>query len=286
MGDLSVVRYLLSNRTASPHDVTQDDLSPLFFAINGGHEHIVQELLTYGADANQNFGSYQSSPLAWALQKRNLSIVRLLMQQGGYLRYVSTSGWSVLFYLWTDETDPQPSCLEFLQVLQTADPELFTSLSSHEVTNNSWVLFNRVACTGTPDELDFLIENGADPYFENEFGWNAIFDAVYGGKLRNVQRLAEYFPDFPALRDTRGWTLLHVAAEEGHDDIVRYLLFHGADWQATSWPSCTETGGTVSGITYTPIEAARAQSGEGYAQRFMKIVEQILGPMELHTQEC
>lgn len=275
LGDLSTIRFLLSNRMASPHDVTKNDNSPLSFAIDGGHEHAVQELLTFGADANQSFEPKQISPLAWALRKRNSFMVRLLMYHGACLHHISRKGWSLLFYLWTTETDLKPSCLEFLQILCTADSELFTSLRSYEVDDDGWVLFNRAACAGTPDELDFLIEHGADVYFKNEYDWNALFDAVFGGKLGNVQKLIPYFPDFLELRDIRGWTLLHVAAEEGHDDIVRYLLSQGADWQAKSWPSYTEVHETLRGIPCTPLEAARAWN-EDHARRFANIVEEML----------
>lgn len=276
LGNVPIIRQHLVEDTAHVEDVTPDDLSPLFYAIDGGHEHAVEELLARGADSNQTFGKNGSSPLAWALYKRNEVMVRTLLRYGANIHHIARNGWSVLFYLWIDEKTIQPSCLMFLRMLQTADPDDLALVEQQLVGDDGYSLLNRAACSGTAEEVNFLVQKGADLSWKDEFDWGAPFDAVFGDKLENLQTLVQYYPNFLELRDVRGWTLLHVAAEFGYEDIVRYLLHQGADWQARSWKTNGHVTKDLIGVACTPAEAARSQSRER-EQRFLKIVEEILG---------
>lgn len=63
-GDFLALRHCLSTRSGSWQDVTKDNFSPLYFAIDGGHEHVVQALLDLGAAVDDKFGENQTSPLS------------------------------------------------------------------------------------------------------------------------------------------------------------------------------------------------------------------------------
>jgi Ankyrin repeats (3 copies) len=60
--------------------------------------------------------------------------------------------------------------------------------------------------------------------------WSAIHHSVFYG---NYGTFIELLPHYVHLDintpDTRGWTLLHIAASAGHDRIVRHLLSLGAN---------------------------------------------------------
>lgn len=64
----------------------------------------------------------------------------------------------------------------------------------------------------------------------------------------------------------REWRLLHLAAAEGYEIIVRYLLRLGADWQAESWPSYTWVNEELRGVRFTPARVARSESTERQEQ--------------------
>lgn len=165
-GDISTIRYLLLSRSASIHDVTADNLSPLFFAIQSGHSRAVEELLDHGVDHEQHFGENQTLPLAWALHARNSEIVRLLIRKQSCLQHMSGLGWSLLYYLWIDEDHVQESRVELMQILQTADAQIFRWSHQNVVDIHGFSILNRVARMGTPDEIEFLVANNADLYFE------------------------------------------------------------------------------------------------------------------------
>lgn len=132
-------------------------------------------------------------------------------------------------------------------------------------------------CEGHVDVVDFLLHNGADPYFNDRFGHNAVCDAVRNGH-EEVLRLLKSFnikvpeyifdksstPEFQRnmrLIDTSAngkvgavqklicdgadvhfgdydkRTALHLAACEGHVKVIKLLLAAGAN------PTCEDRWG-------------------------------------------
>lgn len=77
--------------------------------------------------------------------------------------------------------------------------------------------------------------------------FDTAIKAAYDGNLDYVKQCVESDAAYVQSYDDRGRTLLHYAAEGGHEDIVKYLLEHGA------YASAQDNDG------YTPVEAA----GEG-----------------------
>ncbi len=61
--------------------MTEDDLSPLNDAIDGGHVAVVEVLLKHGADSNLGDG-WHRNPLAAAAENGNLDIMMALTQSG------------------------------------------------------------------------------------------------------------------------------------------------------------------------------------------------------------
>lgn len=61
---------------------------------------------------------------------------------------------------------------------------------------------------------------------ETEYGENAVMLAAFAGNLRLVRQLVERGA---RINKVVGWTALHYAATEGHNDIVVYLLGEGAN---------------------------------------------------------
>lgn len=262
LGDISSLRSLMCRAAARPNDVTDTNHSALYFAIDNNHEQIVEELLLNGADVNQYVGENGTSPLAWALCKRNSRIVRSLIRHGAELDAINNDGWSLLQYLWDNKGEQQASCVDFLQLLQTSDPDITEFIRQTHVDADGFSLLSRVACLGTSDDMNFLLKQGADVYWKSEFDWNALFEAAHYGNMDIVQTLLPYFPDFREMRDVRGWTLLHATAEEGLHEMTRFLLQQGMDWQAQSWPYYTALPGCLIGRACTPADAARAEAKE------------------------
>lgn len=273
VGNVHNMRQLVATGLGNFNVVTPDNLTPLYFALESGNHKAVEEVILSGADLEITFGSNKTSALSWALYHRNEVAVRLLLNRYADLGDISLLGWSPIFYLWRDDTEVQPSCLKLLQILQTHDNFMFLHSHLGLVDVEGWSLVNRVASFGQPDELDLLISSGAD--LDSKVGglaWDAVFNATYDGRLDNLKVLHRHTPDFDwNCRDTRGWTLLHVATAEGHSEVMEWLLRGGADPSLRSWPADMDVAHELQGLQCTPAQVAKAES-LSREQRFLEVV--------------
>jgi ankyrin repeat protein len=270
-GDTFQIRELFSNKEASPNDVTESNSTPMLFAIESGNAEAVELLIRQGADVNWTFGRNQTSPLAWALGQRKIEIARLLVSHGGSFDHVSAFGWSPLFYLWVDTEALQRSAVEYLNIL-SAKPD-FSILHNGLLDINGWGVIHRVVAFGTTDEVTTLLRLGANPFeVVAPLRWTAIHHAVYYGRYETFLELLPYYKhvdiDDP---DERGWTLLHIGASAGHEDICKHLISLGADWRKRSWKFYSHMPDCLHGGSWTPAEVAGAQSEER-RERLMRVV--------------
>lgn len=126
-----------------------------------------------------------------------------------------------------------------------------------------WTALHRVAAYATPSEVVRLIQLGADPEKAAlPLKWNAIHHAVFYGNYATFVALLPYYADKSAVSviDGRGWTLLHIAASAGHENIVRHLLHLGADPMALTYRFPTHMPESITNRACTVREVAAAQS--------------------------
>lgn len=203
------------------------------------------------------------SPLQWALQEKQYEIARLLINYGACLAHVSAWGWTPAFYLWPSPAKGPDSTTKYLEIFgndASIEWEVFDAWG--------WTVLHRTAAFGRADEVEALIRFGASPTTcALPLHWMAIHHAVYYGNFETFLTLIN--PKHGASiasPDARGWTLLHIAASAGHDDIVRHLLSLGADPERLTLPYMSHMPEQLFNQTFTPAKAAAAQSTERYRQ--------------------
>ena len=89
------------NKPSSPQSVKQSgkrtgvlhNTTPLYFAAEKGHTHVVMELIKAGADVNQAT-SEGFTPLYIAAYRGHEGIVALLIQAGADVRKACKGGWT------------------------------------------------------------------------------------------------------------------------------------------------------------------------------------------------
>lgn len=275
-GNVLGMRSTLASNRFSWYEVAKGNLTPMYYAIESGEPEAVRFLLEQGADINETFGRYQTSPLAWALGSTNLEIARICLEYDANLLHISAKGWSPVFYLWDNLGGGSASVKDFL-IMLISKPE-FDLAHQGLVDIDGCSLLNRVSAMGRPDELEILVRYRADLHVTmGPLAWNPLQTAAFYGTLGNLQTLLPYYDNFDLeTRDLRGWTLLHIAASAGHDDIVRFLLSNGADWQALSNPSWTHMPEELYGRSCTPLEVAGAQS-QDRSHNYRQAVKEICG---------
>jgi len=115
---------------------------------------------------------------------------------------------------------------------------------SMPITSESKQLL-QAASSGDLESTRLLLEKGANIHARDEHGWDALYYAVYGRKVKTVKFLLEHGAD-PNTRENRkgfkclnqdctdtqeisGKPVLECAIARGSGGIVRLLLAHGAD---------------------------------------------------------
>jgi len=118
-------------------------------------------------------------------------------------------------------------------------------MSTEEIKTAATEQLWRIAETERIDQVDILLENGADINASNEHGMTALMRATASGQVRMVSVLLAHGADPNASRNDK-FTPLLLASFFGHEEIVKILVEHGADTDATSrfktsaqmWASC------------------------------------------------
>jgi ankyrin repeat protein len=91
--------------------------------------------------------------------------------------------------------------------------------------------FLTAARAGDLEMMQALIDLGAEPAARSNEGAGAVLLAIRSRDLAPIQRLVELGLDLNLAPPGRP-TALHTAIRLGEDEIVEYLVAHGADLQA------------------------------------------------------
>lgn len=79
--------------------------------------------------------------------------------------------------------------------------------------------------------IDFLIKSGAFLEFRDGDGFTPVLCAVMGGNVRNTQRLVEFEADV-SKTSFKNETAMHLAAKNGHTDVIKLLLEYNVNVNA------------------------------------------------------
>lgn len=219
----------------------------------------MKELLDSGADIDGPMGHFQNTPLQAALLHKHLDLVRFLLNQGAKQDHINRLGWDTMFFCWPQLVHGEQCMVDFLNLLAE------DSYQDLDVADTEgWTVLHRVAAYGYPSEVIQLIQLGADPdKVALPLCWNAIHHAVFYGNYATFNTLIPFYgTNAVSMTDERGWTLLHIGASAGHDEIVRHLLRLGADPLTKSKPFMSHMPESLFKRACTPQEVAAAQSAE------------------------
>ncbi|KAF8327084.1 ankyrin repeat-containing domain protein [Amanita rubescens] len=195
--------------------------TPLMDASLGGHEKVVDLLITNGADINvQDADKWGDMALQAASRHGHEAVVKLLLENGADInagdRWLETA-------LQAASEEGHKAVVELL-LKNGAD------INARTIGRYDTAL-GRASARGHKAVVELLLENGADINAEvSEFG-SALGCASYSGWEAVVKLLLENGADVNA-EDEWGHSALKEASSQGNEAVVKLLLENGANIQS------------------------------------------------------
>jgi ankyrin repeat protein len=281
----SIAAFPLDN-TPKPAGKQWGGLTPLQFAVREGSMETVRVLVDLGADVNQR-SEFGWTALLVATQDRYYKIGVFLLDHGADPNIANEGGWTPL-YIATDNRNieggdyptrkPDMDHLDFIKRLfaSHADPNLRmrSSTETRTIFTHQWLLeegatpFLRAAQSGDIVLLKLLIEQGADPKIDTDYGVTPLMVASGIGwvegvtyewspqqTLETVKMLLDLGADVNAQDNLDGRTALMGAAHKGRNDVVQLLVQRGADLSLRDIGS-RDTINALAGVRWQAIDYA------------------------------
>jgi ankyrin repeat protein len=243
-------------------------MSALLFAARDGQIDAARELLEGGADINQVSTSEKTSPLVMAIMNGHFDLARLLLEWGADPNLANDLGLTALYAVIDQQWAPKgwfpaasvaqekTTYLELMEALleDGANPNarIKKKLWFRSFGDHSWVdtagatAFWRAASSTDVGAMKLLVKYGADPDIPTlggttpleaasgiGWGYHYSMNAPDYTWLDAVKYCVELGADVNAA-DARGYTPLHGAAYIGNNELIQYLVDHGADVKAVA----------------------------------------------------
>ena len=222
-----------------------DDYTLLLFAVECGHDQIVQLLLNQGADINAQ-GGFSGTTLQTALTEGHVKMIQMLLDrgadinaQGGHygnaLQAALRNGYDEVVQMLLDkgaDVNAQGIYGNALQVASSNGHEkpVHILLDKGADVNAQGTYGNALqvaSSNGHEKVVQILLDKGADVNAQGgDFG-NALQVASYGGHNKVVQMLLDKGVDINAQGGVFG-NALQAASYEGHNKVAGLLLHHNA----------------------------------------------------------
>lgn len=236
----------------------------LHFAARDGNLAAIEALLAAGADVNQVSATDAMSPLVQAIINGRYDVAMYLLKHGADPNIVTKKAglaplWAAIdsrfapraWYPSPNVEQEKTSHLDLVQELIARGANI-----NHRLVAKPWfrtfgdsngpdpvgsTAFWRAAYANDLPALKLLLAAGANPTIASKLGTTPLFVACglqqdfQGGnfvpeaRLDVVRFLVEDVGADVNAQDVRGYTPLHGAAYLGRNDIIMYLVAHGAD---------------------------------------------------------
>ncbi|XP_045468094.1 ankyrin repeat domain-containing protein 17-like isoform X2 [Harmonia axyridis] len=259
-GHTEVVKFLLEHG-ANVEDHNENGHTPLMEAASAGHVGLAKLLLAHGAGINTHSNEFKESALTLACYKGHLDMVRFLLEAGADQEHKTDEMHTALMEASMD------GHVEVARLLLDSGAQVNMPTDSFESP------LTLAACGGHVDLAMLLIERGANIEEVNDEGYTPLMEAAREGHEEMVHLLLGQGANINAQTDETQETALTLAccggftdvadillkgganielgastplmeaAQEGHLDLVKFLLLHGANVEAQ-----TQTGDTA--LTY------------------------------------
>ncbi|EUB63876.1 Ankyrin-2 [Echinococcus granulosus] len=228
-GKIDAVRYLVDEAKADANAAARNGLTPLHVSIYYQYPQVVEFLLSRGADVTAKCKN-GFTPLHLAAKANTPEIATLLIKANAPIDCVSQNGYSPL-HLASMEGN--------FTVVRTLVDDYSAQVNCS--ANDGLTPLHLATQVGRVDVAEFLLAHGASQNIQTRNGYMALHEAAYRGSAPLVRLLLAHPGKEGAInsRTIMGCTPLHLAAQQGHSQIVDLLLNAGADLKSRTMQGWT-----------------------------------------------
>jgi ankyrin repeat protein len=243
-------------------------MTALLFAARDGQMEAARALLEGGADINQVSASEKTSPLVMAIMNGHFDLAKFLIDWGADPNLSNEQGLTALYATidvqwapkgWFPSPDVGQEKTSYLDLMKTlledgANPDArttkklwFRSFGDHSWTDTAGsTAFWRAAWATDVAAMKLLVEHGANPDIPTTGGVSPLEAACGIGWGYHYNMNSPDYTWMDAVKylvqlgadvnhaDDRGYTPLHGAAYIGNNELIQYLVDHGADVKAVA----------------------------------------------------
>ena len=215
-GNLKIVEFLLQNGAEVDRIVERDN--PLHYATKKGNLELIKLLFSHGADVNKTLGDEKLTPLGRAAEYGHLEVVKYLVAEGADVNKAKQGGFTPLLRAaYQDHLE----VVEFL-LKNGANINEDIIYENRDIVKDPLII---AVYKGELDKVEHLCKNYANSHIYIK---DNLRRAVKIGRVEMVKCLLDNGAEVDKANNIR-YTLLHLAAQKGHPDIVRLLFDYGAD---------------------------------------------------------
>lgn len=249
-------------------DRNMGGMTALLFAARDGQIDAARALLEGGADINQVSTSEKTSPLVMAITNGHLDLAKFLVDWGADPNLANDLGLTALYATedvqWAPKgwfpaastSEEKTSYLDLMTALlkdgadanaRTKKKLWFRSFGDHSWADTAGATaFWRAASSTDLAAMKLLVAYGANPDLPTLDGTSPLEAACGIGWGYHYSMNAPDYTWMDAVKylvrlgadvnhaDNRGYTPLHGAAYIGNDELIQYLVDHGADVKAVA----------------------------------------------------
>ncbi|XP_071573914.1 ankyrin repeat and KH domain-containing protein 1 isoform X4 [Temnothorax nylanderi] len=233
-GHEDLVELLLS-RGADIEHRDKKGFTPLILAATAGHQKVVEILLNHGADIEAQSERTKDTPLSLACSGGRYEVVELLLNRGANKEHRNVSDYTPL------SLAASGGYVNIIKLLLSHGAEI-NSRTGSKLGISPLML---AAMNGHTAAVKLLLDMGSDINAQIETNRNtALTLACFQGRHEVVSLLLDRKANVEHRAKT-GLTPLMEAASGGYVEVGRVLLTKGADVNATPVPSSRDTALTI-----------------------------------------
>ena len=153
---------------------------------------------------------------------------RLLLSIGADLDYKNFRPWTSISFLWAPE---RPRLTHTSEILEICSSQNFSAWN--DTDTRGWTPTHRAAAYGSGEDIRNLDCKDANiRSYTTDHLWGPITCSVWNSNESTFDILVDLLrdDDIIDIKDSRGWTLLHLAAQKGSKYILKRLLELGAGY--------------------------------------------------------